>query len=36
MSIDDARRKCEAWRRDYKEERPHSAISNPIELIADR
>jgi putative transposase len=35
MSLDDARRKCEAWRRDYNEERPHSAISNkaPIELI---
>jgi putative transposase len=29
MSLDDARRKCEAWRR------PHSAIGNkaPIELI---
>jgi RNA polymerase sigma-70 factor (ECF subfamily) len=28
-------RKCEAWRRDYNEERPHSAIGNkaPIELI---
>ena len=22
MSLDDARRKCEAWRRDYNEERP--------------
>jgi len=35
MSVDDARRKCEAWRRDYNEERPHSAIGNkaPIELI---
>jgi putative transposase len=35
MSRDDARRKCEAWRRDYNEERPHSAIGNkpPIELI---
>jgi hypothetical protein len=34
MNLDDARRKCEAWRRDYNEERPHSAISNkaPIEL----
>jgi putative transposase len=28
MSLDDARRKCEAWRRDYNEERPHSAISH--------
>jgi putative transposase len=35
MSLDDARRKCEAWRRDYNEERPHSSIGNktPIELI---
>jgi putative transposase len=35
MSPDDARRKCEAWRRDYNEERPHSAIGNkaPIELV---
>jgi transposase InsO family protein len=34
MSLDDARRKCEAWRRDYNEERQHSAIGNrvPIEL----
>jgi transposase InsO family protein len=27
MSLDDVRRKCEAWRRDYNEERPHSAIA---------
>jgi putative transposase len=35
MSLDDAHRKCEAWRRDYSEERPHSAIGNraPIELV---
>ena len=35
MSLEDARRKCEAWRRDYNEERPHSAIDNkvPIELV---
>jgi len=35
MSLDDARRKCEAWRRDYNEERPHSAIGNkaPISLL---
>ncbi len=34
MSLDDATRKCEAWRRDYNEVRPHSAIGNksPIEL----
>jgi putative transposase len=35
MSLDDAQGKCEAWRRDYNEERPHSAIVNktPIELV---
>jgi putative transposase len=35
MTLDDARRKCEAWRRDYNEERLHSAIGNnvPIELV---
>ena len=35
MSLDDAREKCEAWRRDYNEVRPHSAIGNkpPIALI---
>jgi putative transposase len=35
MSLDDAQRKCEDWRRDYNEERPHSAIGNkvPIELV---
>ncbi len=35
MTLDDAQRKCETWRRDYNEERPHSAIGNkvPIELI---
>ena len=29
------RGKCEAWRRDYNEERPHSAIGNipPIALV---
>jgi transposase InsO family protein len=34
LSLDDARSKCEAWRRDYNEERPHSAIGDkcPIEL----
>jgi len=34
MSLDDARGKCEAWRRDYNEVRPHSAIGNrtPMEL----
>jgi len=35
MNVDDARGKCETCRRDYNEERPHSAIGNktPIELI---
>jgi len=35
MSLDDARSKCEAWRRDYNEQRPHSAIGGkcPIEMI---
>lgn len=35
MCLDDAREKCEAWRRDYNEVRPHSAIGNkpPITLI---
>jgi putative transposase len=30
MSLDEARRKCEAWRRDYNEVRPHSAIGNEV------
>ncbi len=30
MRLDDARRKCEAWRRDYNEERPQGAIGNKI------
>ena len=35
MSLDDARAKMEAWRRDYNEVRPHSAIGNkpPISLM---
>lgn len=35
LSLDDAVRKCEAWRRDYNEVRPHSGIGNkvPISLI---
>ena len=28
LSLDEARAKCEAWRRDYNEVRPHSAIGN--------
>ena len=35
MSLDDAVGKCETWRRDYNEVRPHSAIGNkpPISLV---
>lgn len=35
MSLDDARVKLEAWRRDYNEVRPHSAIGNkpPADLL---
>ena len=29
---DDAAAKCEAWRRDYNEIRPHSAIGNQTPL----
>ena len=38
LSLDEARRKCEAWRRDYNEVRPHSAIGNkvPISFIGRR
>jgi putative transposase len=34
LNLDEARGKCEAWRRDYNEVRPHSAIGNktPMEL----
>lgn len=36
MSLEDAREKMEDWRRDYNEQRPHSAIGNkrPIELLS--
>ena len=30
LSLDEAREKCEAWRRDYNEVRPHSAIGNLV------
>ena len=35
MGPEDARQKMEDWRRDYTEQRPHSAIGNkrPIELL---
>ena len=34
MSLDEAQEKCEAWRRDYNDVRPHSSIGNktPSEL----
>jgi putative transposase len=32
LSLDEARRKCEAWRRDYNEVRPHSAIGNKVPM----
>ena len=36
LSLEDARSKCEAWRRDYNEVRPHSSIGHkaPIELAS--
>ena len=35
LTLDDAPSKCEAFRREYNEERPHSAIGNktPMELM---
>jgi putative transposase len=30
MSLDEAIEKCEAWRRDYNEVRPHNAIDNEV------
>ena len=35
LSLDDARSKCEVYRREYNEERPHSSIGNktPMELV---
>jgi putative transposase len=35
LSLDDARSNMEAWRKDYNEVRPHSAIGNkpPITLM---
>ena len=35
MCLADATEKCEAWRRDYNEVRPHSAIGNkpPVTLV---
>jgi putative transposase len=36
LSLDEARRKCEAWRRDYNEVRPHSAIGNQVPAVLHR
>jgi putative transposase len=36
MTLDEARRKCEAWRRDYNEVRPHSAIGNKTPIMLHR
>jgi putative transposase len=30
LSLDEATRKCEAWRREYNEVRPHGAIGNQV------
>jgi transposase InsO family protein len=32
MSLENARAKCKAWRRDYDEVRPHGAIGNKTRL----
>ena len=32
LSLDDAVRKCEDWRVDYNEVRPHSAIGNKVPI----
>ena len=36
MSLEEARRKIEAWRRDYNQVRPHSALEyqTPEEFVA--
>ncbi len=38
LSLDDARRKIETWRRDYNEERPHSSLGQltPREFVTHR
>ena len=36
LSLDEARRKCEAWRRDYNEVQPHSAIGNKVPAMFHR
>jgi len=32
LSLDDAREKLEAWRRDYNEQRPHGAIGYKVPI----
>ena len=36
LSLDEARQKCEAWRRDYNEVQPHSAIGNQAPAMLHR
>jgi putative transposase len=36
LSLDEAQRKCEAWRRDCNEVRPHSAIGNKVPIMLQR
>ena len=36
MGLEDTVEKLEAWRRDYNEERPHSAIGNNVAVRSDR
>ena len=36
MSLDEARVKCEAWRRDYNEVRPRRAIGNKVPIVLHR
>jgi len=36
LSLDQARQKCEAWRRDYNEVRPHSALGNEVPVALHR
>jgi putative transposase len=38
LSLDDARRKIEAWRRDYNQDRPHGSLGRltPNEFVTNR
>ena len=33
LSLDEASRKCEAWRGDYNTVRPHSAVGNQVPAL---